>query len=148
MTHNSLKFISILLLFVLCSCGRDNLRREERSCNQILSTANVPVPTDGIFCCLSDAGGTSTKTSGIEECCLIDLLDTARQYTRRYEEGDEYTAIAFKSNASPAYYALTRHLPETGETMARDSTLRAKNFFIYRKNPKGTRAYMVTMLSV
>ena len=148
MTHNSLKFISVFLLFALCSCSRDNLRRKERSCKQILSTANVPVPTDDIFCCLSDAGGIGTKASGIEECCLIDLLDTARQYTRRYEDGDEYTAIAFKSNASPAYYALTRHLPETGETVARNSTLRAKNFFIYRKNSKGRRAYMVTMLSV
>lgn len=114
MNNNNLKFLSFFLLFMVCSCNRDNWQLEERSCEQILSTASVQVPSDGIFCCLGDAGGANTKTSGREECCLIDLLDTARQYTRRYEDGSEYTAIAFKSNAVPTYYALTQHLPETG----------------------------------
>ncbi len=148
--NHSLRNISwaIFLLFAVYSCSRYNWRLEEMSYEQILSTANVPVPSDGIFCCLGDAGGANTKTSGRKECCLTELLDTARQYIRRYEDGSEYTAIAFKSNAAPMYYALTQHLPETGEIVTRDSTLRAKNFFIYRKNSGGAMAYVVTMLSV
>ena len=68
-----------------------------------------------------------------DECYLIDLLDTVRQFTRIHDDGSRYTAIAFKSNETAQYYALTSHLPDAGELIERDSTLRAKNFFIYRE---------------
>ena len=66
-----------------------------------------------------------------------------------YSEGSRYTAIAFKSNETAQYYALTSHLPDAGEGIGRDSTLRAKNFFIYRElsgrttgNAKGTAPHV------
>jgi len=65
-----------------------------------------------------------------DECYLIDLLDTTKQYTRIHDDGTKYTAIAFKSNEAAQYYALTGYLPDAGERISRDSTLRAKNFFI------------------
>ena len=124
--NNNLKILPVIFCLLL-SCNRVNLIVSEDDCGAILSGTKVRVPSDGMFGRLQRAGGGETKSSRTEdECYLIDLLDTARQYTRTHDDGSRYTAIAFKSNETAQYYALTSHLPDAGEGIGRDSTLRAK----------------------
>ena len=145
--NNNLKILPVIICLLL-SCNRVNLIVSEDDCDTILSATKVRVPSDGIFGRLQRAGGGETKSSRTEdECYLIDLLDTAKRYTRTHDDGSRYTAIAFKSNETAQYYALTSHLPDAGEGIGRDSTLRAKNFFIYRELSGRTTGSVVTMLS-
>jgi hypothetical protein len=85
--NNNLKLIPVLVC-LLFSCSRVNLIVNDVDCETILSGTKVKMSSDGIFGRLQRTEGGETKSSRTEdECYLIDLLDTAKRYTRTHNDG-------------------------------------------------------------